>query len=221
MPPSASGVCSAALWKRTMLPGCTLSSTRRLISPALRPFQSRLSVSHCTAVMPRAVTVSMTWSVVLAVGAAEERGPRPGNCLNLVVAGRDFGRNRVHIQLRHMRMRIRVVHDLHAGPGEGEDALGVFVHPFPHEEEGRLHAVAAQDIYELGRVLVAPGRRRSSEKRTSRPAPRCTRAGLRFTAEAPTTAGAFTAASIAARRQNHRPRAAERPPLPDEMHYIP
>lgn len=40
---SASGVFSAALWKRTMLPGLTLSSTRVQISFADIPFQSRLS----------------------------------------------------------------------------------------------------------------------------------------------------------------------------------
>ena len=46
IPASASGVCSAALWNSTMLPGCTRVSTREVISSLLRPFQSRESTSH-------------------------------------------------------------------------------------------------------------------------------------------------------------------------------
>ena len=158
--------------------------------------------------------------VVLAVGAAEERGPRPGNCLDFVVAGRDFGRNRVHIQLRHMRMRIRVVHDLHAGPGEGEDALGVFVHPFPHEEEGRLHAVAAQDIYELGRVLVAPGG--VEAQRNVLPVPlHAVHGQAALHRRGPHDRRGVHRREYRRRRQDNRQRAAERPPLPGEMHYIP
>ena len=52
MPGRASGVCSAALWKSTMDPGCTLLVTRWVISPAGRSFQSRLSTSHWMGSMP-------------------------------------------------------------------------------------------------------------------------------------------------------------------------
>ena len=45
MPGRASGVWRAALWNRTMEPGWTLEVTRRVISPAERSFQSRLSLS--------------------------------------------------------------------------------------------------------------------------------------------------------------------------------
>ena len=55
-----SGVFSAALWNSTMLPGFTLSSTRPWISWAEMPFQSRLSTSHCTAVMPMEFTALIT-----------------------------------------------------------------------------------------------------------------------------------------------------------------
>ena len=43
MPGSASGVCLAALWNRTMEPGQTLEVTRLVMSAADRSFQSRLS----------------------------------------------------------------------------------------------------------------------------------------------------------------------------------
>ena len=46
MPGSASGVWRAALWKRTMEPGCTRDVTRSVISPAESSFQSRLSPSQ-------------------------------------------------------------------------------------------------------------------------------------------------------------------------------
>lgn len=45
MPGRASGVWRAALWKRTMDPGCTPLTTRLVISGAERSFQSRLSLS--------------------------------------------------------------------------------------------------------------------------------------------------------------------------------
>ena len=45
IPGSASGVWSAALWKRTMEPGCTRFRTLWVISAADRFFQSRLSPS--------------------------------------------------------------------------------------------------------------------------------------------------------------------------------
>jgi len=43
---SASGVWSAALWNRTMLPGLTFAVTRCVISLAVKFFQSRLSALH-------------------------------------------------------------------------------------------------------------------------------------------------------------------------------
>ena len=46
IPDRASGVCSAALWKRMMLPERTFFSTRCWISWAEMPFQSRLSRSY-------------------------------------------------------------------------------------------------------------------------------------------------------------------------------
>jgi len=46
IPGRASGVCSAALWKRMMLPERTFFSTRWVISLAEMPFQSRLSPSQ-------------------------------------------------------------------------------------------------------------------------------------------------------------------------------
>lgn len=46
MPGSASGVCKAALWNRTMEPGCTLEVTRWVISAADNSFQSKLSPSE-------------------------------------------------------------------------------------------------------------------------------------------------------------------------------
>ena len=47
---------------RSVLRGCTRLSTRSLISDALMSFQSRLSTSHCIAVMPMLLTAEMTWS---------------------------------------------------------------------------------------------------------------------------------------------------------------
>ena len=46
MPGRASGVWRAALWNRTMEPGCTLVVTRSVISEAESSFQSRLSPSQ-------------------------------------------------------------------------------------------------------------------------------------------------------------------------------
>ena len=46
MPGRASGVWRAALWNRTMEPGCTLVVTRSVISAAEISFQSRLSLSQ-------------------------------------------------------------------------------------------------------------------------------------------------------------------------------
>ena len=46
MPGRASGVWMAALWNRTMEPGCTLVVTRSVISAAESSFQSRLSLSQ-------------------------------------------------------------------------------------------------------------------------------------------------------------------------------
>ena len=62
IPGSASGVFSAALWKRIMLPGLTFFRTRVFISSADMPFQSRLSTFHCTGVIPMPRTALMTWS---------------------------------------------------------------------------------------------------------------------------------------------------------------
>ena len=42
----ASGVCSPALWNKTIEPEATLLVTRLVISAAEMPFQSRLSLSH-------------------------------------------------------------------------------------------------------------------------------------------------------------------------------
>lgn len=46
MPGSASGVCLAALWKRTIDPGWILEVTRLVMSAADRSFQSRESTSE-------------------------------------------------------------------------------------------------------------------------------------------------------------------------------
>lgn len=51
MPGSASGVFSAALWKRMMLPEDTLDVTRFVISAAEMPHQSKLSSLQSVGVM--------------------------------------------------------------------------------------------------------------------------------------------------------------------------
>ena len=79
MPGSASGVFSAALWKRMILPGWTLLSTRFCISAAEMPFQSRLSTSHCTAVMPMLFTAFITWSSYSPYGQRKSVGVTPVN----------------------------------------------------------------------------------------------------------------------------------------------
>ena len=63
IPASASGVCSAALWNSTMLPGCTRVSTREVISSLLSPFQSSESTSHWMTCMPRPLMVLTTVSL--------------------------------------------------------------------------------------------------------------------------------------------------------------
>ena len=83
----ASGVCSAALWNSTMLPGCTPSVTRRVISEAERPFQ--VQAVHVPLHRGDAEGVYRVDDVVVvfAVGAAEERGPDAGYRLYLIGAG--------------------------------------------------------------------------------------------------------------------------------------
>ena len=58
----ASGVWRAALWKRTIDPGCTRLTTRLVISSAERSFQSRLSTSHWMGSMPMERMAVMTLS---------------------------------------------------------------------------------------------------------------------------------------------------------------
>ena len=62
MPGRASGVWRAALWNRTMEPGCTLVVTRSVISAAEISFQSRLSTSHWMGSMPMERIAVITWS---------------------------------------------------------------------------------------------------------------------------------------------------------------
>ena len=96
--------------------------------------------------------------VILAVGAAEERRARPRQSLYLIRAGVYFRCDFVGGELRHVRMGVRVVHDLHACVCKLFHTLWIFIHPLAHEEEGRLYVIAVQNFDKLLRVLVAPGR---------------------------------------------------------------
>ena len=96
--------------------------------------------------------------VVLPVGTAKQRRPRTGDGLNFIGAGVDLRLDLLGAQLRHVRVRARVVHDLVARVRERLDRLRIFVHPFAHDEEGRVDVVLVEDVDEHLRVLVAPGR---------------------------------------------------------------
>lgn len=63
MPGRASGVWRAALWNRTMDPGCTLEVTRWVISAAEMSFQSRLSpLAADSSGPPRALLFHISYS---------------------------------------------------------------------------------------------------------------------------------------------------------------
>ena len=96
--------------------------------------------------------------VILPVGAAKQRGPRTGDGFDFIGAGVDLRLDLLGAQLRHVRVRGRVVHDLVARVRERLDRLRIFVHPFAHDEERRVDVVLVENVDEHLRILVAPGR---------------------------------------------------------------
>ena len=96
--------------------------------------------------------------VVLSVGAAKQRRPRAGDGFDLVGAGVDLRLDLLGAELRHVRVRARVVHDLVARVRERLDRLRIFVHPLADDEKRRVYVVFAEDVDERLRVLVAPRR---------------------------------------------------------------
>ena len=96
--------------------------------------------------------------VVLSVGAAKQRRPRAGDGFDLIGAGVDLRLDLLGAELRHVRVRARVVHDLVARVRERLDRLRIFVHPLADDEKRRVYVVFAEDVDECLCVLVAPRR---------------------------------------------------------------
>ena len=95
--------------------------------------------------------------VIVAVGQADQGGPHAGDRLDLVVAGVQVGHHLVGGELGVVGVGVGVVHHLVARVVEGLHRFGVFIHPFPHHEEGGRDLVLAENVNELLGVLVAPG----------------------------------------------------------------
>ena len=95
--------------------------------------------------------------VIVAVGQADQGGPHAGDRLDLVVAGVQVGHHLVGGELGVVGVGVGVVHHLVARVVEGLHRFGVFIHPFPHHEEGGRDLVLAENVDELLGVLVAPG----------------------------------------------------------------
>ena len=95
--------------------------------------------------------------VIIPIGQADQGGPDAGDRLDLVVAGVQVGGHLVGGQLGVVGVGVGVVHHLVARVVEGLHRFGVFIHPFPHHEEGGRDLVLAENVDELLGVLVAPG----------------------------------------------------------------
>ena len=94
--------------------------------------------------------------VIVAVGQADQGGPHAGDRLDLVVAGVQVGHHLVGGELGVVGVGVGVVHHLVARIVEGLHRFGVFIHPFPHHEEGGRDLVLAENVNELLGVLIAP-----------------------------------------------------------------
>ena len=95
--------------------------------------------------------------VILAEGAADERGPHAGERLDLVIAEVHIGDDLIGGEGVVMVVRVGVVHQLAAAPGYGLCLRGVLVGPVAHNEERRRHAVFLQHIEDLLGVVCTPG----------------------------------------------------------------
>ena len=94
--------------------------------------------------------------IVLAVGAADQRGCHAGDGSDLLVAGGDVGNDLVGGEGIIVVVMIGMVHHLVARVVEGFDRLRVLIHPVAHHKKGGLDVIFGQNINELLGILIAP-----------------------------------------------------------------
>ena len=94
--------------------------------------------------------------VVLAVGAADQRGRHAGDGADALVTGGHIVNDLLRRQAVVVVVMVGVAHDLVACVVERLHRLRVFLGPVSHHEEGGFHVVSLQNVDERLRVLVAP-----------------------------------------------------------------
>ena len=94
--------------------------------------------------------------VVLAVGAADQRGSHASGGADAFIAGGDVVDDLLGCQTVVVVVMVGVAHDLMARVMEGLDGVGVFFRPVAYDEEGGLYVVFLQNVDERLGVLVAP-----------------------------------------------------------------
>ena len=94
--------------------------------------------------------------VILAVGAADQRGAAAGDGLDLLAALLDVRHDLRGTQAVVVIMVGGMAHDLMPRVVEGLDRLRILIHPVPYHEEGGLDIVFRQNFDEMLCILVAP-----------------------------------------------------------------
>ena len=94
--------------------------------------------------------------VVLAVGAADQRGGHAGDGGDLLVAGGDVGNDLLGGEGVVVVVVVGVVLYLVACVVEGFHGFRILFHPVPHHEKGGFYIVLRQNVDELLGILVAP-----------------------------------------------------------------
>ena len=136
------------MWNRTMSPDPMLPVTRRVISAALRSFQSRES---------RVLRCLDDGVVILPVGRAEQRGPDAGDSFDLVTAGIEICSHLGRGEGVEVGVVVGVGHDLVSRVMECLNALGVLLRPEADDEKRGLDVVAVKDVDQRLCILVSPG----------------------------------------------------------------
>ena len=95
--------------------------------------------------------------VVLAVGAADQRGRHSGGGSDALVAGGNIRHDLLRRQAVIVVVVVGVAHDLVARIVKGLYRLRVFLRPVAHAEKRGLHVVPGQNVDKDLGVLVAPG----------------------------------------------------------------
>ena len=94
--------------------------------------------------------------VILAVGAADQRGTAAGDGFDLVAAGFDVRDDLGGTQAVIVVVMVGMAHDLVPCVMQRFHGFRVLIHPVAHHEKSGFHVVFCQNINQMLRILISP-----------------------------------------------------------------